>query len=492
MGVKRKATNADRTSSKRTHTVVPSTVKLAKDDEDDDDDDEYLDASKLKWKSVTLPDRVGDMEGLMGFEEIDGVAVEYNDILGGKERIVKFKKVKAQPNKPVGATEISADKTLEEKKTPVLSEHELKVKAARKKKNQERDQRKKERKKAAAAAVAAASAEKNTFDGLDELKDINAPEWQAVCPLSDALLHGLKDLGFSTPTEIQRRALPLVINGNDIVGKAATGSGKTLAFGLGILEKCLASNTTSTAKNDKTFATAPAPSALILAPTRELVQQISEHITKVSRYTSINIMMITGGLAIQKQKRLLGYFPDIIVATPGRLHELMTSDAEGLIGWLAGTEMLVLDEADRLLQDGHFKELNEILDMIGQNRGANDDDSDTESEEEVDNDDENLENRKVGRQKRPKNKRQTLVFSATFAKDLTKKLSGPKKTPNGKKKRSKFISNTIEGETNTMAYLLEKLNFREGTPTYIDANPDEAVKSEITEGVMMCDAMQKV
>ncbi|KAK7204270.1 putative ATP dependent RNA helicase [Myxozyma melibiosi] len=496
MGVKRKhqSTESSKVDAKKrgvsTSSKPPSNE--SKTSQSSDDEEEYLDASNLHWKPVTLPDRVGDMEGLMGFEEIDGVAIEYENTVGGKEKIVKFKKVKPQAVKSAAEASTTAEGDEEKiEKVPELSKEELERKLARKKMHKERDQRKKERKKAAAKAASAAAAETNTFEALGELEDTEMPAWQEVYPLSESLLHGLKDLGFSAPTEIQRQALPLILEGHDVVGKAATGSGKTLAFGLAILEKYLSSSAASTDKKELTFKTAPAPAALILAPTRELVQQISEHITKASKYTTANIMMVTGGLAIQKQKRHLSYFPDVVVATPGRLHELMTSDSEGLIGWLAGVETLVLDEADRLLQDGHFKELNEILDMIGQNRGKDGaEESETESEEE---EDDNQTDKKSSNQKkkRAKNYRQTLVFSATFAKDLTRKLSGPKKASNGKKKRTKFVSNTIEGEENTMAYLLDKLNFREGTPTYVDVNPDEAVKSEIIEGVMMCDAMQK-
>ncbi|KAK9237018.1 P-loop containing nucleoside triphosphate hydrolase protein [Lipomyces kononenkoae] len=268
--------------------------------------------------------------------------------------------------------------------------------------------------------------------------------------------------------------------GRDLVGKAATGSGKTLAFGLAILEKYLASSMSSgpaamSAKKNMSFVSAPPPTALILAPTRELAHQITDHITKVSKYNEASVVSITGGLAIQKQRRMLSYFPDIIVGTPGSLHELLTMDTDGLIRWLAGVEILVLDEADRLLQEGHFKELDEILDMIGQS-------GDPDSElSEGENDD-------ISRQF---NKRQTLVFSATFEKDLTRKLTTSASNSNGKKSKRVFVNNNIEGKKDTMAYLLNKLNFREGTPQYVDVNPDEAVKREVVEGIIMCDALEK-
>ncbi|KAK9376572.1 P-loop containing nucleoside triphosphate hydrolase protein [Lipomyces chichibuensis] len=452
----------------------------------DDDASEILDASRLAWKPVTLPERVGDLEGLMGFEEIDGVDVEYVNVDGGNERIVKFKKAKISLKEEVKKSTKSMTKKETQKKSGKLENvdavNELETELQDKHKHNKKKEKKKTvrvHKKADDAGIGKAS---NIFGALNsEEMEIELPEWVEVYPLSESLLHGLSELGFTKPTDIQRQAIPLLMAGHDLVGKAATGSGKTLAFGLAILEKYIASSASSeavsSAKKDMSFSSAPSPTALIFAPTRELAHQITDHITKVSKFNAASVVSITGGLAIQKQRRLLSYFPDIVVATPGRLHELMTMDTEGLIRWLAGVEMLVLDEADRLLQDGHFKELDEILDMIGQNR-----DSDSESS-----DNENYDNSSS----REQDKRQTLVFSATFEKDLTRKLTTNANNANGKKQKRKFVNNNIEGKKDTMAYLLDKLKFREGTPQYVDVNPDEAVKREIVEGVIMCDALEK-
>ncbi|KAK9431650.1 P-loop containing nucleoside triphosphate hydrolase protein [Lipomyces doorenjongii] len=452
----------------------------------EDDESGILDASKLAWKPVTLPERVGDLEGLMGFEEIDGVDIEYENVDGGKERIVKFKKAKISTKEEVKKSMklVTNKKTQKEngKLENVDAVNELETVPQDKPKHKKKKEKKKTarvHKKADDADIGKVS---NIFGALNpEETEIELPEWAEVYPLSESLIHGLSDLGFTTPTDIQRQAIPLVMAGHDLVGKAATGSGKTLAFGLAILEKYLASSASSAAvsssKQGMSFSSAPSPTALIFAPTRELAHQIADHITKVSKFNPATVVSITGGLAIQKQRRLLSYFPDIIVATPGRLHELMTMDTEGLIRWLAGVEMLVLDEADRLLQDGHFKELEEILDMIGQNR-----DSDSESS-----DVENYDNSSS----RQQNKRQTLVFSATFEKDLTRKLTTKANNANGKKKKRSFVNKNIEGKKDTMAYLLDKLKFREGTPQYVDVNPDEAVKREVVEGIIMCDALEK-
>ncbi|KAK9479390.1 P-loop containing nucleoside triphosphate hydrolase protein [Lipomyces japonicus] len=482
---------------------------------------------------------------MLGFEEIEGIDVEYQDVAGsiGGERLVKFKKsktVKPGAKKSASAVKpksnVKAPKTIKKKPGKVVSgeiidqleieqddneeedddendeleggqndhkdndeksdQHQavanteskksLKLLAKRKERLEKVETRKKARlqklkdyKKAKKEAAAVARQNVNTFSALaPEEAEVELPEWTNVVSLSDALLRGLKDLAFDRPTDIQRQTIPLITSGRDVVGKASTGSGKTLAFGLAILDRILSSfKDPISQRNSLTFASAPAPTALIFAPTRELVQQICDHVTAVSKYTTANIVSITGGLAIQKQRRVLGYFPDIIVATPGRMHELLTSDTEGLIKWISKVEILVLDEADRLLQEGHFKELDEILDLIGQN---NDDDEDL---------DETTNAVETQNTHRP---RQTLVFSATFEKDLTKKLQTKQSSAgSGGKKKQPFVSNTIEGKKDTMEYLLQKLNFRDEAPEFVDVNPEETIKRDVLEGVIMCDHMEK-
>ncbi|KAK9452035.1 P-loop containing nucleoside triphosphate hydrolase protein [Limtongia smithiae] len=492
------ATDASLRSNKRRRKTVPTTEhdqprKQQKKNSDDskieEENNGTLDPSKLKWKSVTFPERVGDLEGLFGFEEIEGVDVEYTNV-GGGERIVKFKKAKT--------TEVTSNTTTDDADTDsdadggtTLSRKERKKAAAKQYKRDKQKERKKAR--AAAARLAKAEAVGNKFAALDvEDKEISLPGWTSVYPLSEPLLHALSELGFSSPTEIQAQAIPLIMEGSDIIGKASTGSGKTLAFGLPILEKSLSSAIASDAtRTSLTFATAPAPTALIFAPTRELVHQISEHITKASKFTSVNIVSITGGLAIQKQKRQLGYFPNVIVATPGRMHELLTMDTDGLLSWMAKTEVLVLDEADRLLQDGHFKELNEILDMIGSSDAAS---GDEEDDDDGDVEESDKKTKATTKQTKRKAQRQTLVFSATFERDLTRKLVTAnlhaKSSSKGKKRRV-FTNANIEGEQDTMAYLLTKLKFHEQSLKYIDANPDDAVKREVVEAMIMCETFDK-
>ena len=138
------------------------------------------------------------------------------------------------------------------------------------------------------------------------------------------------------------------------------------------------------------------PAALIIAPTRELSKQIVGHLEDIAKFSlgAMTVVNITGGLSLHKQLRILEKKPNVIVGTPGRLWEVLNSP-EGkdlqLATAMKKTQFLVLDEADRLLQDGHFKEVEQILEFV--NGGE---------------------------------EKQTLVFSATFQKELQQKLKGKK------------------------------------------------------------------
>ncbi|XP_065168949.1 ATP-dependent RNA helicase DDX24, partial [Atheta coriaria] len=188
----------------------------------------------------------------------------------------------------------------------------------------------------------------------DETVDFKA--WQIV-PLHEKLLKGLIDLKFQYPTEIQQLTLPAAILGKrDILGAAETGSGKTLAFGLPILEGILKHEQS----NEKLL------HALILAPTRELAIQIRNHLVAVAKHTQIKIAVIVGGLASAKQERVLKSSPEIVVATPGRLWELIQQGNEHL-SQLEEIKYLAIDETDRMLERGHFNELELILEKINMN-----------------------------------------------------------------------------------------------------------------------------
>lgn len=157
--------------------------------------------------------------------------------------------------------------------------------------------------------------------------------------------HTLKSLGLVTPTPIQERTIPFILEGNDVIGKAQTGTGKTLAFVLPILEKIDRQN--------------PDIQALILTPTRELAQQISKEIKiMLENLEGIRALAVYGGQDVQRQIKKLKGAMHIVVATPGRLLDHI--DRESLD--LSTVQMLVIDEADEMLLMGFLPQVDEIID----------------------------------------------------------------------------------------------------------------------------------
>ncbi len=131
------------------------------------------------------------------------------------------------------------------------------------------------------------------------------------------------------------------------------GSGKTLAFGLPIIQHLLQLRGTTTPPAPRTQANAPLR-ALILCPTRELALQVTDHLRVIAQPNDIWVVPLVGGISTQKQERLLKKFPEIVVATPGRLWDLMQQGHQHLVDF-SQLSHFVLDEADHMLQLGHFK-----------------------------------------------------------------------------------------------------------------------------------------
>jgi ATP-dependent RNA helicase DDX24/MAK5 len=293
------------------------------------------------------------------------------------------------------------------------------------------------------------------FTKLDEVaddgEDTDISAWVPL-ELSPDIMAAIARLKFSTPTAIQRRAIPEILGGLDVIGKASTGSGKTLAFAIPIVEQWLSLREEK--EVDKTR-----PIALILAPTRELAHQITNHIKALcsAMPTSPYICSVTGGLSVDKQQRQLKK-ADIVIGTPGRLWEVM-SGSNTLLDGFKRIRFLVVDEADRLLSEGHFKDAEEILKAL--DRNATNEADEHESDEEEDS----------------QPARQTLVFSATFNKGLQQKLAG----------KGKY---DILDEAQSMEYLLKKLNFRT-EPKFIDVNPVSQMALRLREGMVECGAMEK-
>ena len=170
--------------------------------------------------------------------------------------------------------------------------------------------------------------------------------------LRPALLRAITENGYLTPTAIQSAAIPAALQGRDIVASAQTGSGKTAAFALPLLHR-LAETPTGTARRVR---------GLILVPTRELAAQVGEAIVSLAKYLPqrIKVAVVFGGVSINPQMMNLRGGADIVVATPGRLIDLIDHNALTL----AAVSLLVLDEADRLLDLGFGEELGRILGLL--------------------------------------------------------------------------------------------------------------------------------
>jgi superfamily II DNA/RNA helicase len=174
--------------------------------------------------------------------------------------------------------------------------------------------------------------------------------------LSSALLRALERQNLHTPTNVQVHAIPAVLEGNDAMVRAQTGSGKTLAFGLPLLHK-LADEKAPTPRQVR---------ALVLVPTRELAVQVGETLRGLANQLpqAIRISVVFGGVSINPQMLAMRGGTDVVVATPGRLLDLVHHNALTL----SSTHMLVLDEADRLLDLGFEAELNRLLSLLPADR----------------------------------------------------------------------------------------------------------------------------
>lgn len=192
--------------------------------------------------------------------------------------------------------------------------------------------------------------EDNTSAGV---KDKGTLTFQSMS-LSRPIHRGLAAVGFSLPTPIQAKTIPVALLGKDIVGGAVTGSGKTAAFIVPILERL-----------HYRPRKIPTSRVAILVPTRELAIQCHAVATKLAGYTDIKFCLAVGGLSLKAQEAELRLRPDVIIATPGRFIDHMRNSASFTVDTL---EILVLDEADRMLEDGFSEELNEILTTIPKSR----------------------------------------------------------------------------------------------------------------------------
>ena len=170
--------------------------------------------------------------------------------------------------------------------------------------------------------------------------------------LAPALLRALADAGYTVPTPIQTQAIPLVLAGEDVLGGAQTGTGKTAAFGLPLLQRLTEGNKPATGPRK--------PRALILVPTRELAVQVADSLRAYGKYARLNVTTIFGGAGMGPQVDNLRRGVDILVATPGRLIDHMQQGSAKL----DAVEVLILDEADRMLDMGFLPAMKRILSRV--------------------------------------------------------------------------------------------------------------------------------
>lgn len=341
----------------------------------------------------------------------------------------------------------------------------------------------------------------------DQKADVSA--WKDLF-VPEPVLQALSSLGFSAPTPIQALALPSAIRDNmDVLGAAETGSGKTLAFAIPMIHSVLqwqksnnsttrndsvskeshqhhdeprwenedeaeklthqqvedsgdeddASFTTGCVRvlenvefdsNDETHTVGSNKNrpllGLVLTPTRELAVQVKHHIDAVAKFTGIKTAILVGGMAAQKQERVLNQKPEIVIATPGRLWELVKERHPHLSN-LRQLRCLVIDEADRMVEKGHFLELSQLLEILNDS------------------------------QYNPR--RQTFVFSAT----LTLVHQTPARVL--QKKNAKKMDKKTKLEL-----LMEKVGIK-GKPKVIDLTRKEATVETLTETRIHCNTNEK-
>ncbi|PKK75453.1 P-loop containing nucleoside triphosphate hydrolase protein [Rhizophagus irregularis] len=453
--------------------------------------DGYVELNSLEWSEVNYPDSIfmgDDLGGFLCLEEIDDIDVEYDDNKDTQGKTIKFKKVKssnrlsnaksdspcAKPEEPLPEEESSKYYDLDTFDESIL----IRNKNIREYKQSEEnvgsqddnfdnniDQYKDDdendedeidndskMEESVSTNINSIQDEKGTDQNAMEGIDLSA--WNQF-NLSPIIMNELKSLGFNKPTPIQAKTLHFSLSGRDVIGAAETGSGKTLAFGIPILEYIF-----KKVKDSNQLV------GLILTPTRELAMQIRDHLQHISKNSLIKIITIVGGMATQKQQRLLSKHPNIIVATPGRLWELF-SENDAYLSNLRRIKFLVLDEADRMLEIGHFEELNHILTVLSRTRNN--------TNEWAEND---IKEKECTYELTP---RQTFVYSATLNNKLKEDL-----------KRKKYKSKKINKEsTGTMTELMHRLEFNDSNPIFLDITPEDAVAETLQESKIDCLTKEK-
>ncbi|KAI6000111.1 ATP-dependent RNA helicase [Pisolithus marmoratus] len=408
----------------------------------------------LPWKTVSKSVGTGldGDDGILELEEVDDVEVVYENTDRGQ--VVKFNVLQ----KPDGESPGSDEEPAHDHPSPSL----------------------------AIEADESQSPQLSTFDSAALL-----PDWHHF-NLHPHILQVLHSRKFNTPTPIQSKAISPALSGRDVIGVAETGSGKTLAYGLPIIHHILSLPRPPTKRREL--------QALILAPTRELALQVSVHLNVFSKAVNgdvkeepeevyitssespsdkrgvpaagqhgyrvplVSVAVLVGGMSAQRQRRVLDRTVDVIVATPGRLWDILQED-EALANQIRRLRFLVLDEADRMIEAGHFEEMDKILRLTRRQSKQN------EIEPECGNLSDIAEQSTRG-------PLQTFVFSATLSKELQRNLKKRSRHKGGKKGDHKPLS--------TLDDLLLRLDFRDPQPDVIDISPSDGTVSTLQLSRLEC------
>ncbi|XP_065862933.1 DEAD-box ATP-dependent RNA helicase 13 [Euphorbia lathyris] len=405
----------------------------------------------------TLSAFVGSHElegGFLSLEEID--EVDYGLEIPKAKKGKSEKKVKAKKERQCDAGDVVEDK-LEQEKTL----DDAKKRKRKKKKKKAKDAQKNEESEAVGD-------DKDDVDG-ESVDEAEFYAWNEL-RLHPLLMKSIYRLGFKEPTPIQKASIPAAAHqGKDVVGAAETGSGKTLAFGLPILQRLLEERDKAENMSDKMgdgaekFAPNSVLRALIITPTRELAIQVTDHLKEAAKGINIRVVPIVGGMSSEKQERLLKARPEVVVGTPGRLWELMSGGENHLVE-LHSLSFFVLDEADRMIENGHFRELQSIIDMLPMATGS------------VEGQTQNSQNC-VTDSSLQRKKRQTLVFSATIAlsADFRKKL----------KQGSLKSKQSMDDELNSIEALSERAGMKPNA-AIIDLTNASILANRIEESFVEC------
>ncbi|XP_017877753.1 ATP-dependent RNA helicase DDX24 [Ceratina calcarata] len=454
-----------------------------------------------EWKPLNLEGSVlsGDVDGLIGIEELTDYKLEHEY---DKRKIVISNGKSSNQTAKVSPKRKLSNRWQEEDVDTNESRKKAKVP-----KSQQVNHKGTNNKKRVKDPLPTNEIHKSEDDLNESDDDENVPDMQqwSMLGVPTPVLKALKDQQFYQPTPIQALTLPPAILGHrDILGAAETGSGKTLAFGIPIINGILELKNKDSDKSDaesssastnivnkgwicsdtkveqdedsslesdyeeedvnensvgcvrvinnvelekpRNYASKPLY-ALILTPTRELAIQIKDHLSKAVKYTDIKIAVVLGGMAAVKQERLLSKGPEIVIATPGRLWELIQQGNPHL-SQVDSVKYLAIDETDRMLERGHFLELQQLLEKINTNEKMS-------------------------------NARQTFVFSATLTMvhDIPEYLQ---------RKKRKHVKSRIHKLTSGQK--LQKIMDLVGikNPKIVDVTKESGTASNLTECRIAC------